>query len=125
MPQSAPGQAFVRETTRVRESATAVKALFGKHHLKTIMIEVAWAAVKTKGSYYREKYYRLKARRGARRAIVAIAHRLLKAVYHIIRDGVSFKDLGEGFLDQDNQQARLKRISQQAQKLGYQLVPQA
>lgn len=96
-----------------------------KHHLKTIMIEVAWAAVKTKGSYYREKYYRLKARRGARRAIVAIAHRLLKAVYHIIRDGVSFKDLGEGFLDLDNRQGKLRRLNQQAQKLGYQLVPQA
>lgn len=96
-----------------------------KHHLKTIMIEVAWAAVKTKGSYYREKYYRLKARRGSRRAIVAIAHRLLKAIYYIIRDGVSFRDLGEGFLDQDNQQARVKRLSQQARKLGYELVAQA
>jgi transposase len=96
-----------------------------KHHLKTIMIEVAWAAVKTKGSYYRAKYYRLKARRGARRAIVAIAHRLLKAVYHIIRDGVSFRDLGEEHLNQDHKQARLKRLNRQAQKLGYQLVLQA
>jgi transposase len=96
-----------------------------KHHLKTIMIEVAWAAVKTKGSYYRAKYYRLKARRGARRAIVAIAHRLLKAVYHIIRDGVSFRDLGEEHLNQDHKQAKLKRLNRQAQKLGYQLVPQA
>ena len=95
-----------------------------KHHLKTIMLEVGWAAVKTKGSYYLEKYYRLKARRGAKRAIVAIAHRLLKAVYHIIRDGVSFKDLGEGYLEQ-NQQAKLKRLNHQAHKLGYQLVPQA
>ncbi len=95
-----------------------------KHHLKTIMMEVAWAAVKTKGSYYREKYYRLKARRGARRAIVAIAHRLLKAVYHIVRNGESFRDLGEGYLEQ-NQEAKLKRLGYQAHKLGYRLVPQA
>jgi transposase len=96
-----------------------------KHHLKTIMIEVAWAAIKVKGSYYRDKYYRLKARRGAKRAIVAIAHRLLKAIYHIIRDGVAFRDLGEDFLNQNNKQATLRRLNQQAQKMGYQLVPQA
>jgi transposase len=94
-----------------------------KHHLKTIMIEVAWAAVKVKGSYYREKYYRLKARRGARRAIVAIAHRLLKAVYHIIRDRVHFKDLGDDFLNRTNgSQAKVKRLEKQAEQLGYALV---
>lgn len=97
-----------------------------KHHLKTILIEVAWAAVKVKGSYYRNKYYRLKARRGSRRAIVAIAHRLLKAIFHIIRDGVTFKDLGEQFLDQWHGTAsKVKRLKQQAQALGYELVAQA
>jgi len=96
-----------------------------KHHLKTIMIEVAWAAVKVKGSYYREKYYRLKARRGARRAIVAIAHRLLKAIYHIIRDGVSFRDLGEEFFNQTNASASsVNRLKKQAHKLGYMLIAQ-
>ena len=97
-----------------------------KHHLKTIMIEVAWAAVKVKGSYYREKYYRLKARRGSRRAIVAIAHRLLKAIFHIIRDGVSFRDLGQQFLDRRKRGAsKVKRLKEQAQALGYNLVAQA
>jgi transposase len=97
-----------------------------KHHLKTIMIEVAWAAIKVKGSYYRDKYYRLKARRGARRAIVAIGHRLLKAVYHIVKDGVSFRDLGEEFLDRRNGAAsKLRRLKEQAQALGFKLVAQA
>ena len=97
-----------------------------KHHLKTIMTEVAWAAIKAKGSYYREKYYRLKARRGARRAIIAIAHRQLKAIYHIIRDGVSFKDLGEEFLNRRiGTVQKIKKIAEQAQKLGYRLVAQA
>ena len=97
-----------------------------KHHLKTIMIEVAWAAIKVNGSYYRDKYYRLKARRGAKKAIVAIAHRLLKAVYYIIRDGVSFRDLGEQFLDQRSSVAsKVRRLTEQAQALGYKLVAQA
>jgi transposase len=96
-----------------------------KHHLKTIMVEVAWAAVKVKGSYYREKYYRLKARRGARRAIVGIAHRLLKAVYHIIKDGVPFKDPGEDFLNRANGlQNKVRRLRNQAHQLGYALVAQ-
>lgn len=97
-----------------------------KHHLKTIMIEVAWAATKVKGSYYREKYYRLKARRGSRKAIVAIAHRLLKAIYYIIKDGVAFKDLGQEFLHRkDAAQSKLKKLAKLASQLGYHLVAQA
>ena len=65
-----------------------------KHPLKTLLVEVAWAAVKTKGSYYREKYYRLKARRGAKRAIIAIGHKILKAIYFIIKEGKHYKELG-------------------------------
>ena len=66
--------------------------------LKELMIEIAWAAVRTKGSYYKDKYHRLKSRRGAKRAVVAIAHRITKAVYHIIKHGKSFVDLGEAYL---------------------------
>lgn len=96
-----------------------------KHHLKTIMMEVAWAAVKVKGSYYRDKYYRLKARRGSKRAIVAIAHRLLKVVYHVIKDGVAFKDLGESFLARKHEAANLARLKRQAAQIGCEVVAQA
>ena len=58
-----------------------------KHHLKTIMIEVAWAAVKKKGTYYRDKYWRLRYRLGPKKAIVAIAHRIVKALFFIIKYG--------------------------------------
>ena len=80
------------------------------HPLKTILVEVAWAAVRKKGSYYKEKYYRLKARRGATRAIVAIAHRTLKAVYHTIKDGVRFRDLGEAFLSSRKKDLKLLHL---------------
>jgi transposase len=96
-----------------------------KHHLKTIMIEVAWAAVKVKGSYYRDKYYRLKARRGSKRAAVAIAHRLLKVVYHVIKDGAAFMDLGESFLARKHEAANLARLKRQAAQIGYEVVAQA
>lgn len=95
-----------------------------KHHLKTIMIEVAWAAVKKKGSYFKDKYYRLKARRGAKKAIVAIAHRILLGIYHVIKDGVEFRDLGEDYLTQRNKSLKLFQLRKQAQSLGFNLVPQ-
>ena len=95
-----------------------------KHHLKTIMIEVAWAAIKKKGSYFKDKYYRLKARRGAKKAIVAIAHRILLGIYHVIKDGVEFRDLGEDYLTQRNKSQKMSHLRKQAQLLGYDLVPQ-
>jgi len=93
-----------------------------KHHLKTILIEVAWAAVKKKGSYFKDKYYRLKARRGAKKAIVAIAHRILLGIYHVIKHGVRFRDLGVDYLTQRNKAITLVRLRKQAQSLGFILV---
>jgi transposase len=96
-----------------------------KHHLKTIMTEVAWAAVKVKKSYYRAKFYSLKVRIGARRAIIAIAHRILKGLYFIIKKGDSYRDLGADYLIEINREARLSRIRKQASQLGFELVPQS
>ncbi len=90
-----------------------------KNHLKTIMIDVSWAAIKKKGSYFKDKYYRLKARRGAKRAIVAIAHRILLGIYHVIKDGVEFRDLGEDYLNQRNKTLKLFQLQKQAQSLGF------
>lgn len=100
------------------------KTTVQKHPFKTIMVEVAWAAVRTKGSYFKDKYYRLKSRRGAKKAIVAIAHRLAKTLFHMIKHGVQFRDLGEDYL-KSRKRAGLNRLKQQAKALGFQLVPAA
>lgn len=93
-----------------------------KHPLKEALVEAAWGAIKKKGSYYREKYYRLKARRGAKRAIVAIAHRILKAVYEIIKHGASYRELGEAYLSQISISAKRRRLARQAKNMGFKLV---
>lgn len=93
------------------------------HPLKTILIEVAWAAVKKKGSYYRAKYFKLKSRRGAKKAIVAIAHRISKAIFNIIKHDHRFMDLGEEYLGVKTRQRKLNAIKKQAKKLGYSLIP--
>ena len=92
-------------------------------HVKTIMIEVAWGAIRKKGSYYREKYYSLRARKGARKAIVAVAHRILKAVFHVLKFDRPYHELGDAYLIQLNNKARLHSLHKQAARLGYTLVP--
>lgn len=93
------------------------------HPFKTILVQAAWAAIKKKGSYYKAKYYRLKSRRGARKAIVAIAHRMAKAIYSIIKNGDRYKDLGEEYLSKPNRQRVLKNLAKKADELGMKLVP--
>ncbi len=94
-----------------------------KHPLKEVLIEIAWSAVKKKGSYYKNKYYALKARRGAKKAIVAIAHRILKAIYHMIKHGAIYKELGGEYLEERRQKKKMSFLIRQAKSLGYELTP--
>ena len=99
------------------------KSRVRKHHLKTIMVEIAWSAIKTKGSYYKAKYYALKSRLGPKKAIIAIAHRILKAIYYVIKHGTRFKDLGEAYLLERSKASKIRYLSKQAALLGFALKP--
>ena len=101
------------------------KSRMHKNHLKEIMIEVAWPAIKKRGSYFKAKYYALKARLGPQKAIVAVAHRILKAVYHVIKEAKPFKDLGEDYLVRLTRESKLKYLRKQAALLGFELMPLA
>ena len=63
-------------------------------------VGAAVSASRTRGSYLKDKYHRLKARRGAMRAALAIAHKILVAAYHMLAAGIDYRDLGEAYLDQ-------------------------
>lgn len=91
--------------------------------LRTFLVEAAWSAVRVKGSYFRAKYFSLRARLGPKKAIMAIAHRLLKAIYHVVKHGSSFKDLGEDYLIDLHRQDKINYVIRLAQKLGLRLVP--
>ncbi len=93
------------------------------HHLKQILTQVAWAAVKKKNCFYRAKFFSLKARLGPKKAIVAIAHRILKALWYIIKKGERFKDLGPDYSTLRDKANRLAYLNRQAHLLGYKLVP--
>ncbi len=93
------------------------------NRLKTIMVEVAWPAIKKRDSYFKAKYYSLWKRLGGKRAIIVVAHRILKAIYHVLKYGVRFKDLGEAYLIEKNRRSRMKYLERQASLLGYDLIP--
>ena len=88
-------------------------------------MEAAWGAVKVKGSYFRSKYFSLRSRLGPKKAIMAIAHRILKALYYIIKHGDSFRDLGENYLVELRRRSITSYIERQAQKLGMILLPES
>ena len=85
---------------------------------KRCLVQMAHAAAKAKNSYFQAMYRRLARRIGRKRAIVAVAHALLVAMYHMLKDGVPYEELGEGYFDQLNAQKTVKHLLDRLAKLG-------
>ena len=64
-----------------------------------MLVQCAWAATRTKNTYLRSKYDSLVVRRGKKRAVIAVGHKILIATYFILKDQVAYKDLGVEFLE--------------------------
>lgn len=85
------------------------------------MVEVAWAASRTKGTFYKARYHRLAARRGKKKAVVAVAHSILKSVYHVLKEQVPYKELGADYLNNIMEEKRKKYLKSELTKMGYQV----
>ena len=96
----------------------------GNVHLKTALVTAAIGASRRKGSYYKDKYHRLRARRGRLRATMAIAHKILIAAYHMLAGGVPYRELGEAFLDQQARQRTVRHLLHRLNHLGYEVMLQ-
>ncbi len=94
----------------------------GNRWLRAALVESAWAAIKVKGSYYSSLYRRLAARRGSKRAILAVAHSILETIYSMLKNGVIFHDLGENFHDLLNPNKVIQRAITRIERLGYKVV---
>ena len=81
------------------------------------MTECAWCATRTKGTYFSARYKRLAARRGKKRALVAIAAEMLKVVYHMLKDGSAYQELGEDYMESRRKDAQIKYHREQLNKL--------
>ena len=104
------------ETGGKRKSGKTRK---GDQWLRRTLVEVAWAASRTKETYLFSQYHRIAARRGKNKAIVAVAHSILVAIYHILVNAVPYQDLGANYLDKLNE-TNIKRYHvRRLEDLGY------
>ena len=99
----------------------------GAPWLKTTLIQCAWAAARKKGCYLQAQFHRLRARRGAKKAIGAVAASMLTAAYHMLKDGTLYDDLGADHFDKRATAAQTNRLVRRLKALGYdvQITPLA
>jgi len=114
---------WARLCPRLDESAGKVhsnRTLKGAKWTKTLLTQAAWGAVRTKNSYLRAQFLRLR-HRGTKKAIVAVAASILTAVYYMIRDGSEYQDLGIQYFQQRDRSRTARRFVARLQQLGYEV----
>ena len=91
----------------------------GAPWLKTTLVQCAWAASRTKQSYLQAQYLRLRSRRGAKKAICAVAASILTAAYHMLKNGTLYQDLGANHFDNRAKGKQVLRLVNRLQNLGF------
>jgi transposase len=93
----------------------------GNKWLRRTLTQAAWAATKRKGGYLAAQYRQLSARRGKKRAIVALGHTILVAAYHMLKDEVDYRDLGSAYFDRRRRDRTTKHLVSRLEGLGYEV----
>jgi transposase len=99
-----------RRSTRIRK---------GSPWLKTALVQSAHSAVRMKGTYFQALFHRIRSRRGVKKAIVAVAASILTAIYHMLKDGTMFQDLGADHFDRRTKEQQKNRLVKRLAELGY------
>ena len=110
------------ESAGKRRSGKTTK---GNKLLKTTLVVCAHSAVKMKSSYFYAQFQRISARRGKKRAYVAVAHSMLIAIYHILKDNIPFVDLGSEYYNQFNKERKITVYLKKLKALGWESDPAA
>lgn len=93
--------------------------------LRSTLVQAAWAASRNRDTYLSAQYHRIAARRGKKRAIVAVAHSILVIIYHLLRDHSSYQDLGGNYFDERHRLNILRRAIYRIERLGYSVTIEA
>lgn len=96
----------------------SVRVRKGAPWLKTTLVTAAWAAVRTKDSYLRAQFLRIKTRRGAKKAILAVAASMLNASFFMLRNDVDYQDLGASHFDRFDRRHAIRRLVRRLEDLG-------
>ncbi len=91
----------------------------GNRLLRTTLITCAHSAANSKKSFFHAQFQRISAHRGSKRAYVAVAHSMLIAIYHILKDGVAFQDLGADYYNQFNKERKINSYLKKLKALGW------
>ena len=87
--------------------------------MRVALVQAAWAASRSKGTYLKGMYGRLAARRGRKRALVAVGHQLVEIIYNVLKKGQSYRELGEDYQDKKQDTEHLaQRLLRRLEKLG-------
>lgn len=97
----------------------------GDRWLKPMLVECAWGATRTKGTYFRSKYDSLVGRRGKKKALIAVGHKILIAAYFILKNKETYKELGGDYLDKMTKEKQIKRHLQKLRELGVDVITAA
>lgn len=101
------------------------KTAKGNKWLRRTLTQAAWAATRRKDGYLAAQYRRLAARRGKKRAIVAVGHTILVAAYHVLKERVDYQDLGAAHFDQRRRERTVAHLVVRLQRLGYHVALEA
>jgi transposase len=99
-----------RRSTRIRKGAP---------WLKTTLVQCAWAAMRSKDTYLRAQYHRIRARRGPKKAAIAVSASILTAAYHMLRTGVEYRDLGPDHFSHLDKARQVSKLVRRLSALGY------
>lgn len=117
-----PGNA---ESAGKRHSGRTTK---GNRHVRAALVESAWAAarINRKRTLFTTLFHRIRGRAGAKKAAIAVAHRILQTVFHMLRDGSTYHEQGPDYFDRLHPEKTKKRLVERLQHLGFdvQLAPQ-
>jgi transposase len=94
----------------------------GSAWLRCSLCQAAWAASHTKGTYLAARFRRLAARKGKKRAIVAVAHTILVSLYHMLKNKQTYRELGADFLDRRNAENVKRYLLKRLERLGLQVT---
>jgi transposase len=107
------------ESAGKRRSGRSTK---GNRWLKRILVQAAWAASRTKGTYLAAQYRRLAKRRGRKKALVAVGHTLLVIIYHVLKRGTTYTELGADFLDRPEPERLTRQLVKRLEALGHKVT---
>jgi transposase len=99
-----------RRSTRTRPGAP---------WLKTALVQAAWVAARTRNTYLRAQFLRLKSRRGPKKAILAVAASMLTAAYYILKDDVTYRELGADYFERRSKTQITRRLVKRLESLGH------